>query len=166
MATEPPLEYPLAQDANAPHDTFRVLFLDKPEQIERLKETCKQEGYVVIGAETIATAMAFLEGKNHVDVIVCAAHLETESVFAFLQHVRGHALHAKSMFLILSLESGQHGAYLDRGAARAGMALGANAYVVMPVFDEKALIAQIRQLQPDVPTLQQSATPDEKRTAE
>lgn len=156
LATEPPLEYPSARKARAPEDTFRLLFLDDPEQVDRLKEAGKDAGYVVVGAETISEAMAFLEGKNHVDVIVCGAHLEGESMFAFLAHVRAHAAHAKSMFLILSLEPGPHGAFLDRSAARVGMALGANGYAIMPVFDPAALIAQIRELQPDVPTLQQT----------
>ncbi len=162
MTTEPPIEYPSAEQALAPGETFRILFLDSADQIERLKGTCKDVGYVVVGAETISEAMAFLEGKNHVDVIVCAAHLEVESMFAFLQHVRNHALHTRSMFLILSLEAGPHGAYFDRSSARAGVALGANAYVVMPVFDPVELIAQIRALLPAVPVLQQAASPEEK----
>lgn len=164
MATEPPLEYPNPEDARAPEDTFRLLFLDQPEQVDRLKDACKDAGYVVVGADTIAEAMAFLEGKNHVDVIICGAHLEGESMFAFLQHVRGHAEHARSMFLILSLESGPHGSFLDRSAARVGMALGANAYAVMPVFDPVALVAHIRELQPAVPTLQQAPELEKRRS--
>jgi CheY-like chemotaxis protein len=160
----PPLEYP--RNPRPPDDTYRVLFLHDPDQIERLKETCKEHGYAVVGAATIEEAMAFLEGKDHVDVIVCGAHLETESMFAFLQTVRGHSMHAGTMFLILSLEAGANGAWLDRSAARAGIALGANAYTVMPLFDPAALIAQIREMQPDVPMLQQSATPEEKRRAQ
>src|SRR5688572_24303782 len=88
MTDEPDLEYPAAGTARAPEDTFRVLFLDSPAQVERLKEACKDVGYVVVGAETSLEAMAFLEGKNHVDVIVCAAHLESDSPFEFLQQVR------------------------------------------------------------------------------
>lgn len=166
MSNEPPLEHPDPERALPPEDTYRILFLDRPSSVELLKETCKEAGYVVVGAETIATAMAFLEDKDHVDVIVCAAHLAQESMFTFLQHVRAHALHAQAMFLILSLEPGRNGAFLDRSAAQAGMALGANAYVRMPVFDGRALIAHIRELQPEVPALQRCRTPEEKRRAE
>jgi CheY-like chemotaxis protein len=162
MTTEPPLEFPRAQQARAPGDTYRILFLDSAGHVELLKTTCKDVGFVVVGAETIAEAMAFLEGKNHVDVIVCAAHLESESMFAFLRHVRAHPTHATSMFLILSLEAGALGTFIDRSAARAGVALGANAYAIMPTFDALALVAHIRELQPGIPTLLQVETPDEK----
>jgi len=155
MTHEPELEYPSAHDARAPQDTYRILFLDNPAQVERLKEVCKDDGYVVVGAETLLTAMAFLEGKDHVDVIVCAAHLESESMFDFLQRVRAHALHAKTMFLILSLEASATGSRLDRSVARAGIALGANAYAIMPTFDAAALLAHIRELRPAIPMLQQ-----------
>ncbi|MES2639411.1 MAG: hypothetical protein V4850_07995 [Myxococcota bacterium] len=162
MTTEPPLEFPRAQQARGPDDTYRVLFLDSADNVELLKATCKEDGFVVVGSETIAEAMLFLEGKDHVDVIVCAAHLESESMFAFLRHVRAHSTHATSMFLILSLEAGTLGTFLDRSAARAGVALGANAYAIMPTFDALALLAHIRELQPDIPTLLQLETPDEK----
>ncbi len=165
MPTEPPLEYPDASQAHSPENTFRVLFLDKAAHVDRMKESCKDVGYVVIGAETIVEAMAFLHGKDHVDVIVCGAHLESESMFAFLQEVRANKLHQKSTFLILSLESGAVGARLDRTASRAGMALGADAYTIMPVFDAPALIAQIRQMQPDVPKLQGSSPSEKLRSS-
>jgi hypothetical protein len=35
----------------------------------------------------IEEAFAFLDGKDHADVIVCAAHLEEESMFEFLRRV-------------------------------------------------------------------------------
>lgn len=166
MAKHPQLEYPERPNTRAPADTFRILFLDNPDQIERLKETVKDVGYVVLGATTIPHAVAFLEGKDHVDVIVCAAHLEEESVFAFLQQVRANAIHKQTMFLILSLAAGTTGTRIDKSTARAGIALGANAYVVMPLFDAGELVAQIRELLPNVPMLQQSTTAKEKRDAQ
>ena len=120
----------------------------------------------MIGSTTLEEAWAFLEGKDHVDVIVCAAHLEEESMFKFLKDVRDHEIHNNAAFLILSLEPGAIGARLDQSAARAGIALGANGYLIMPVFDALELIAQIQKLQPDIPMLQQSATEEEKRLAE
>ena len=131
-----------------------------------LKEACKKYGYVVVGVTTIQEAWAFLHGKDHVDVIVCAAHLEEESMFKFLKDVRANDVHGKVAFLILSLESGTSGARMDRSAERAGMLLGADGYLVMPVFDAPELLAQIKKLQPRVPMLQQSATVKEKRDAE
>lgn len=154
MADEPELEYPDPDHARPPEQTWRILFLDRLEKVDLLKETCKERGYVVVGAETIAEAMACLEGKDHVDVIVCAAHLETGSMFTFLEKVRGNPQHSSTVFLILSLEPTAVGARLDRSAARAGMALGADAYLIMPIFDSGALLTQIRELQPAVPLLQ------------
>lgn len=48
-------------------------------------------------------------------------------------------------------------------AASGGLALGANAYFDMPVFD---LLKLIKKLQPPVPMLQQSSTDEEKRRSE
>ena len=165
MPKEPELEHPARENARSPQETWRILFLDSAENIEHLKGACKGVGYVVVGATTIEEAWAFLDGKNHADVIVCAAHLEQESMFEFLKGVRDSAIHRRTMFLILSLEPGAAGARLDRSAAVAGMALGADAYVIMPQFDACTLVAQIRSLQPHVPTLQ-LAIGEEKRRAE
>ena len=166
MPKEPQLERPAPENARSPQNTWRILFLDKPENVELLKAVCKEVGYVVVGAITIEEAWAFLEGKDHADVIVCAAHLEEESVFEFLRRVRDSEVHRNASFLILSLEPGAAGARLDRSAASAGMLLGADSYAVMPVFDPGELIAHIKKLQPRVPMLQQSATAEEKRRAE
>ncbi len=152
---EPELEHPTAANARCAKDTWRILFVDSHDNIEQLKTAGKDVGYAVVGACTLAEAWAFLDGKNHADVIVCAAYLENESLFEFLQAVRGNRLHSDAMFLILSLESGATAASLDASTRRAALALGADAYVVMPVFDAAELVAQIRKLQPDVPKLQQ-----------
>ena len=160
MPEEPKLEHPLPGDAKPPLQTWRLLFLDSAENIEQLKGACKAVGYDVVGTTTIKEAWAFLDGKNHADVIVCAAHLEEESMFEFLKGVRDSEIHQKTMFLILSLEPGAVGAQVDRSTARTGRQLGADAYVIMPVFDPHELVAQIRKLQPAVPVLQQSANTD------
>lgn len=161
MNTEPNIEHPLPEDAKSALQTWRLLFLDHADNIEQLKTSCKKGGYVVVGSTTIEEAWAFLNGMDHVDVIVCAAHLEEESMFQFLQDVRANERHGKAAFLILSLEPGVSGAQLDRSTERAGMLLGADGYLVMPVFNAAELIAQIQKLQPAIPMLQQSAT-DEK----
>ena len=166
MTKQPDLEHPAPADAKIPHETWRILFLDSADNIVQLKNACKDVGYVVVGSTTIDEAWAFLNGKDHVDVIVCAAHLEEESMFKFLKDVRANDTHQKAAFLILSLKPGTIGAFVDRSTALAGIALGADAYLIMPVFDAVELIAQIQKLQPDIPMLQQSATAEEKRLAE
>lgn len=166
MSTEPEIERPTPGNAKEPQQTWRILFLDSVENIEQLKGACKDVGYVVVGALTIEEAWAFLNGKDHADVIVCAAHLEEESMFEFLRGVRDSEAHRNVRFLILSLHAGEAGARLDRSAASAGMLLGADAYAVMPVFDACALIAHIQKLQPRVPVLQLVVNSEEKRRAE
>lgn len=166
MPNEPELEHPAAENARSPMKTWRILFLDSAEHVEQLKGACKDLGYVVVGATTIEEAWAFLEGKDHADVIVCAAHLEEESMFEFLKGVRDSEVHRNAKFLILALEPGAAGLRLASSTARAGMVLGADTYVIMPVFDALELVAEIKKLQPSVPMLQQSVTAEEKRRAE
>lgn len=163
---QPDIEHPAPQDARPPLETWRILFLDSAEHIEQLKSACKKCGYAVVGSTSIEEAWAFLNGKDHVDVIVCAAHLEEESMFQFLQDVRANERHGKAAFLILSLEPGEAGARMDRSTERAGILLGADGYMVMPVFDAPELLAQIEKIQPRIPMLQQSTTAKEKRDAE
>ena len=166
MAKEPKVEHPAPQDAKSPMKTWRILFLDSAENIERLKDAGKDEGYTVVGAITIEEAWAFLDGKDHVDVIVCAAHLEEESMFKFLKEVRDSEVHRNAKFLILSLEPTGTARGLHGSTASAAKALRADAYKIMPVFDPHELIAAIKKLQPSVPLLQQSGTAEEKRLAE
>lgn len=163
---EPPLERPAPENARSPQETWRILFLDTVRNVEQLKGVCKDVGYVVVGATTSEEAFAFLDGKDHADVIVCAAHLEEESMFEFLKRVRESDVHCNVRFLVLSLGAGQAGSRLDRSAARAGILLGADSYLIMPVFDPGTLLDHLRRLRPPVPMLQQSASPDEKRRAE
>lgn len=166
MTKEPEVEYPAPKDARVPMKTWRVLFLDHAENVENLKDACKDAGYTVVGALTIGEAWAFLDGKDHADVIVCAAHLEEESMFEFLKSVRHSEVHGHVKFLILSLAPGAVGAQLHGSTARTGIALGADEYAIMPVFDPHKLVALIKKLQPCVPMVQQSATEGEKRRAE
>jgi CheY-like chemotaxis protein len=166
MSKLPEIEHPAPADAKPPQKTWRILFLDSLENIGQLKEACKKAGYEVVGLTTIQEALAFLKMKDHVDVIVCAAHLEEESMFEFLQHVRDDEIHQNTAFLILSLEPGSVGVQVDLSTARAGISLGANGYLIMPEFDPAELVAQIEKLKPAVPLLQQSPSAEEKRKAE
>lgn len=166
MPKEPKVEHPDSQHARSPMKTWRILFLDNPENIERLKNAGKDVGYTVAGALTIDEAWAFLDGKDHVDVIVCAAHLEEESMFEFLKEVRDNEVHRNAMFLILSLEPSGKARGLQRSTASAAKALGADTYAVMPVFDANELIGLIKELLPAIPKLQESGSEEEKRESE
>ena len=156
MHEEPDVEYPAPQDARSPMETWRILFLDSPENVEKLKDACKHAGYAVVGAHTIEEAWAFLDGKDRVDVIVCAAHLEEGSMFDFLQGVRESEAHRNAKFLILSLAPSALGERLHGSTASAGVALGADSYAIMPVFDPYELVALITKLQSPVPMRQLS----------
>lgn len=155
MTREPPLEHPHPADSRPALQTWRLLFLDMHAHVERLKAACLDDGYTAVGAETPDQAMAFLEGTDHVDVVVCGAHLEIGSMIEFLARVRANALHERTQFMILSLEPGPAALRLERSTAQAGIVLGANIFVYMPVFDPDALLAQIRKLRPEIPVLQQ-----------
>jgi CheY-like chemotaxis protein len=145
------IEYPSPQYAGPIMKSWRILFLDSAEHVQKLKSACKEAGYEVAGACTIKEAWAFLNGKDHVDVIVCAAHLEEESVFEFLKGVRESEVHRHAGFLILSLEPSGKARGLHHSTARAAKALGADTYAVMPVFDPHELVALIEKLEPPLP---------------
>jgi len=161
MHKDPQVEHSAPKDAGPP-TAWKILFLDGAKNIERLKVSCKVAGHTVVGAHTVEEAWALLDGQNHVDVIVCAAHLEEGSMFQFLQDVRHSDMHRKAKFLILSLAPGAIGERLHNSTASAGLALGADAYAIMPVFDPDELVALIKKLQTPVPMRQQSSTPAEK----
>ena len=166
MHKESKVEHPSTQYARPPMKTWRILFLDRAENVQKLKAACEEAGYEVAGACTIKEAWAFLNGKDPVDVIVCAAHLEEESVFEFLKAVRESHAHRQAVFFILSLEPNGKARGLHNSTACAAKALGADTYVVMPVFDSKKLITLIEELQPAVPQLPRSASVEEKRGAD
>lgn len=85
MTDQEPKVEPANPDSKlAAKDTFRILIMDTVEHVNQLKIACKEVGHSVIPAHTIKEAIAFLDGKNHADVIICAAYLEDESMFEFL----------------------------------------------------------------------------------
>ncbi|CAN5168049.1 hypothetical protein BH10CYA1_BH10CYA1_38580 [soil metagenome] len=150
----------------AAKDTFRILILDNLEHINQLKAACKNAGHSVVPAHTVQQAMAFLEGTNHADVIICAAYLEDENIFQFLKRLRANPVHNRSMFMILALAPGPAGVKLNHNVEIAGQQLGADAFISMPVFDAVQLIAAIKTLLPIVPWLQKSNLEYEKERNE
>lgn len=154
MPEEPKVEEATGKDKLAAKDTFRILIMDTPEHVDQLKTACTEAGHSVVSAHTIKQAFLFLDGKNHADVIVCAAHLEDESMFEFLKRLRADPIHKKSMFMILALEPGPMATQLSDSTKKAAQLLGADAFVSMPAFDAPQLIAEIKKVLPLVPLLE------------
>ncbi len=109
-----------------------------------------------MAVHTIEEAFAFLDGRNHADVIICAAYLEDESMFEFLKRVRNSSLHRDSMFMILSLAPTPTGTRLNGMVADTGRHLGSDVFISMPVFDPEKLISEIKKLLPATPWLERS----------
>ena len=64
-----------------------------------------------------------MEGSNHVDVVVCAAYMEDESLFEFLKRLRSNPIHKESMFLTLGLGPGPVGDRMNVSTESAGKVL-------------------------------------------
>src|ERR1700722_13837781 len=106
MTDEPKVEPATPKDKLPAKDTFRILIMDTVEHTNQLKKACKDAGHDVVAAQSIKEAFAFLDGKDHADVIVCAAYLEDELLFDFLNRLRSNAIHKNSMFMTLALAPG------------------------------------------------------------
>ncbi len=163
MIDEPIVEHAPPCAKLAPKDTFRILVMDSLEHTDQLKAACKDAGHDVVAAQTIQEAFAFLDGQDHADVIICAAHLEDESMFDFLKRLRTDVLHKNSMFLTLALAPGPIGTRMNTAAESTARLLGADAFVSMPVFDAEQLICEIKKLLPEVPMLEQSKIETKRR---
>ncbi len=136
-----------------PTDTYRILTLENPDNIEKLNEACKRAGHQVVPAPTIMQAMAFLETKDHVDLIISAAHLENESVFEFLKRVKSADSHLRNVpFLILCAEPGPLGLLSSPAVEVAANIMGADRYLLMTEFDPERLMHEIEPLLPAVPS--------------
>lgn len=151
---EPKVEQATPECKLPAKDTFRILIMDTVEHTEQLKAACKDAGHDVVAAQSINEAFAFLDGKDHADVIVCAAYLEDESVFEFLRRLKAHPIHKCSIFMTLALEPGPIGAKMLASTEKAGRVLGADAFIHMPEFDAVQLIAEVKTLLPAIPALE------------
>lgn len=156
MPDEPNIEPP--NTAQLPQDTYRILILDSTENVEKFKNACKNAGHSVVPAHTGEEALAFLDGTDHADVIVCAAHMESESIFEFLHRVKGDERYEGVATLIVELEPGPMAVKLSKSTERAGKAIGADAFITMPEFNATELIAKLEQLLPSLPSREQDPT--------
>lgn len=101
---------------------------------------------------TIEKAMAFLETRDHVDVIVAAAHLEQESVFEFLSQVKAPDSHLKDVpFLVLCAEPGTLAFLTSPAVEVAANIMGADQYLLMPNFNPEILMEAIESHLPPIP---------------
>ncbi|HEY9733432.1 MAG TPA: hypothetical protein V6C89_16045 [Drouetiella sp.] len=141
-----------------PQKTYRILTLENPENVEKLTRACKRAGHQVVPCFTIAEAMRFLETKDHVDVIIAAAHLENESVFSFLQKVKSSdcILH-KAQFFMLCADPGMLALVTSPSVEIAATLMGADKYLLMPEFDAEKLVEELEKLFPAVPYKEVSA---------
>ncbi len=136
-----------------PRQTYRILTLENPENIEKLKEACKQAGHQVVPVLTINEAMRFLDTKDHVDIIVAAAHLQNESVFHFLQKVKStECFHHQVKFVMLCADPGTLALATSPSVELAATLMGADKYLLMPKFDAAKLMEEIEPLFPRVPS--------------
>jgi CheY-like chemotaxis protein len=136
-----------------PRDTYRILTLENPENIEKLKAVCKTAGHEVVPVLTVREAMKFLDSKDHVDVIISAVHLANESVFDFLQRVKARdSEHREVRFLMLCVEPSMLAMNFDGCTQRAGELLGADKYILMPEFDADRLMEEVELLLPPIPS--------------
>ncbi len=150
MTTEK-IEEPLVDKPST--EIFRILTLENPENIEKLKVTCRLAGHEVVPVYTIAQAMRFLETKDHVDLIISAVHLEEESVFEFLNMVKAPDSPFKDVaFVMLCMEPNPLATVINKSTELAGKLMGADRYIYMPEFDAVRLMAEVVDLLPAVPS--------------
>lgn len=155
MTNEPAVEAAAPRSRLPAEETFRILIMDNVEHTDLLKTACKEVGHSVIAAHSIEESFAFLNGKDHADVIVCAAYLEDESLFDFLRRLRKDPIHKDTMFMTLALAPGPLGSKVNASTEKAGSLLGSDVFVSMPQFDAAVLIAEIKKLLPETPRLEQ-----------
>ncbi len=156
MTKEPKVEPAKAEARLAPRDTFRILLVDSVENTDLLKVVCKNAGYDVVAANSLPEAFAFLDDKDHADVIVCADYLHDGTMLPFLKRLKENPIHKDAMFMILALSASYTGIRVNESTETAGRLLGADAFVSMPVFDADIFLAEIKKLLPPLPSLEVS----------
>jgi PleD family two-component response regulator len=135
-----------------PLRTFRILTLEDADNIEKLKIACKEAGHQVVPATTITLAMDFLKTKDHVDVIIAAAHLQSESIFEFLKQVKATDSHLHAVpFVMLSSDPGFIATITSPAIELAANLMGADKYLLMTEFDAERLMKEIEPLFPAIP---------------
>ena len=141
-------------------ETYRILTLEDAENIDKLKEACKNAGHQVVPVLTIRQAMEFLDLKDHVDVIISATHLQHESVFDFLRRVKSaDSVHRNVPFVMLCLEPGGLARMTSDVVESVAAIMGADHYILMPEFDADELLRHIEPLFPPIPLKELDPSP-------
>ena len=154
MPDEPDIESPDREQRD--EESYRILILDNPENVRRMKDACKKAGHEAVPVHTIEEAFDFLHGTDKADVIVCAAHMEHESMMEFVSQVRADEKHEDAAVIMLALEPGEAATRISTSTERAGKVLGADAYITMPRFDAAKLIDEIETHLSDIPHREQA----------
>ncbi len=139
----------MVKSENTTSENYRILVLaGKEDHMTRLSEACQEAGQETVCCKTIEDAFAFLETKNHVDVIVAEAFMENESVFDFLVSAKQSDLHKDVPVMIVASEPGDIGLFCMPNIAQTSAVLGAYKFIVLPLFDANHLVREIEAILP------------------
>lgn len=130
---------------------YRILVLETAEHVAELTETLETGAYEVVPIETIKQAFDFLESLDHVDLIIAAAHLETENVFEFLKAVKKSKHLAEIPVLIFCTDPGAVALATSEATESASNILGADSYLLMETFDPLRVLQEIEAHVPEAP---------------
>lgn len=143
---------------------YRILFLDdRADHINALLEAGGLGGHEVRVAHQLSEAHAWLDQRNHVDVIISCTHMGKNNIIEFIEKIKLDAHHSWMQFVLLAAEQKQIADFLQV-ATEGPSGLGADKYVVMEKFDAMRLLKEIEASLPARPP-QKIQDPDGERNA-
>lgn len=131
------------------NDAYRILVLaSKNDHMPAIVAACKEIGQEVVPCFTIKEAFAFLDTKDHVDLILLEAFLENESAFDFLKAAKETDELKHVPIMIMAAEPGQIGMFCTPSVSQTAELLGAYKFISMPKFDASHLVREIKAILP------------------
>ncbi len=131
---------------------YRIVMLDNNHgHIEALRAKAGVNCKEILSFNTIAAAMQWIDTKDHVDVIVSNAFLETENVFEFLKAVKQNESHNWIQFILVCTEVNDLTSFLNKTAEKTARILGADKYIMMSEFCPERLLKEIEASLPNMP---------------
>lgn len=131
---------------------YRILMLsDHPDHLAAFTDLAQKAGHQVLALHSVRESMNWLNAKDHVDVIVCHAFLESESVFEFLKAVKHDPRHDWVQFIVLSCGQSELTKFLDPTVKDAAHILGADKYINMREFNPDRLLKEVEASFPEMP---------------
>jgi CheY-like chemotaxis protein len=125
---------------------YKLLLVENEQHAAALREACRSTDEVLVAVHTIRSAIDFIETKDHVNVILAAAHLEHESVFDFL-HMARNSEHLRDVpFIMFCAEPGEVATHFNSTVEKLAYKLGADKYLMMPTFDADLVLAEVEKL--------------------